>query len=306
MEQLEGVEALASIEPDRVVWIDLEVPDDHEVQAAERFIGSELMTPGDAAEIESSSRYYEEPPLEIQLNAHFLQPGEKGWKPEPVTFALRGNVLVTRRRGPLRSFTELARRRKANPQAVWTAHDTFITLFDLRIDYDADLVEQMGRDIAQLNKEVNLGATVNKALLLRMDEMLDKAMVLRANIVDKQRTMSAVLKNEGFPITHRTGVRTLLKDIDSLLEHIAFGFERLEFLQNTAMGLLNIDQNRVIKIFTIVTLAFMPPMLIASIYGMNFPHMPGLQRDWGYAMALGLMVLSSGGALLYLKRKGWL
>lgn len=304
MVQHEGVAALSGI-TDPVIWIDLVGPEEQEVKAVEAFIGSELMTPKDAAEIESSSRYYEEPPNEIQLNAFFLQPAEKGWRPEPVTFALRNEILVTRRNGPLRSFTELDRRRKANPQASWSAYDTFISIFDLRIDYDADLVEQMGRDIAQLNKEISLDRTVNKVQLLRIDEMLDKAMILRANIVDKQRTLAAMLKSEGFPASHHGRLRTLLKDIDSLLEHISFGFERLEFLQNTAMALVNIDQNKVIKLFTIATVAFMPPMLIASIYGMNFRHMPELEPAWGYPFALGLMVMSAGATLLYFKRKGW-
>ncbi|MBK6540943.1 MAG: magnesium and cobalt transport protein CorA [Flavobacteriales bacterium] len=306
MVELTSADALRSIPVPDVVWIDLEGPTELEVKATETFIGTELMTPTEAAEIESSSRYFEEPPAEFHLNTHFLQPGEHGWRPEPVTFAMRNQVLVTRRSGPLRSFTELARRRKLSAHAEWTGYDTFLSLFDLRIDEDADLVEQLSRDIIVLNKDLNLNTTVGKDLLLRIDELLDKAMVLRANIVDKQRTLSAVLKSEGFPTDHHHGVHTLLKDIDSLLEHITFGFERLEFLQNTALGLVNIDQNKVIKIFTVATLIFMPPTLIASIYGMNFRHMPELHHDLGYPLSIALMVLSSGGALLVFRRKGWL
>ena len=138
MEHQEGAEALERIERERIVWIDLVSPEEQEVKAVEAFIGSELMTPTDAAEIESSSRFYDDQ-LEIQLNAHFLQPADKGLRPEAVTFALRNNVLITRRNGPLRSFTELDRRRKAYPNQTWTGYDTFISLFDLRIDFDQHL-----------------------------------------------------------------------------------------------------------------------------------------------------------------------
>ncbi|MBK7270941.1 MAG: hypothetical protein IPI07_16015 [Flavobacteriales bacterium] len=204
MVELTSADALRSIPVPDVVWIDLEGPTELEVKATETFIGTELMTPTEAAEIESSSSYFEEPPAEFHLNTHFLQPGEHGWRPEPVTFAMRNQVLVTRRSGPLHSFTELARRRKLSAHAEWTGYDTFLSLFDLRIDEDADLVEQLSRDIIVLNKDLNLNTTVGKDLLLRIDELLDKAMVLRANIVDKQRTLSAVLKSEGFPTDHTT------------------------------------------------------------------------------------------------------
>ena len=263
------------------------------------------MTPKDAAEIESSSRFYEDQ-NEIQLNAHFLQPADIGWRPEPVTFVLRDEILVTRRNGILRSFVELERRRKSSATGTYSAYENFLAIFDVRIDLDADIVEQMGRDIVQLNKLVNLDTTVSRDLLIRIDAMLDEAMVLRTNIVDKQRTLASVLKSERFPSTFRSGIRTLLRDIASILEHISFGFERLEFLQNTAMGLANIEQNKVIKIFTVATVAFMPPTLIASIYGMNFLHMPELEPRWGYPFALALMLISSGITLFYFKRKRWL
>jgi magnesium transporter len=97
-----------------------------------------------------------------------------------------------------------------------------------------------------------------------------------------------------------------MKDISSLLQHIEFGFDRLEYLQNTFLGLVNLEQNKVIKIFTVVTVAFMPPTLIASIYGMNFAHMPELSQPWGYPLAVILMLLSSLAFLWYFRRRKWL
>ena len=305
-QRLEGTEGLSTAARAEVVWIDLVAPDPQEVRAVEAYIGSELMTRSDAAEIESTSRFYEDH-AEMQLNANFLKPAmDGGWDAQPVSFALRDGILVTRRDTQLKSFTEMERRRRSNTQGIGPASEIFLNIFEVRIDLDADITEQMGREIVVLSKYLKVDSVVGKDLLIRIDELLDRAMLLRENIVDKQRSLAAVLKSERFPTAHRHAIRLLLRDIDSLLEHLTFGFERLEFLQNTAMGLVNIDQNKVIKIFTVATVVFMPPTLIASIYGMNFDVMPELQWTGGYPFALALMLVSSGITLYYFKRKGWL
>jgi magnesium transporter len=301
----EGVAGLAALRPADVRWIDLLDAYPEEVIAVEGFIGSQLMTSAEAEEIESSSRFYEDG-QEIQLNSFFLQPDEEGWSARPVTIALRNDMLITRRTVKLRSFSELERRWRNMIGGTGTAHELFLMLVDIRIDLDADLIESLGREVSQLNKDLKLDGQADRALLLRIDRMLDDAMMMRENIVDKQRTLASVLKSERFPATHRPAVRSLLRDIESILEHIRFGFERLEFLQNTAMGLVSIEQNKVIKIFTVATVVFMPPTLIASVYGMNFDLMPELKWMLGYPFALGLMAVSSGATLYYFKRKGWL
>src|SRR5690606_32637047 len=109
-----------------------------------------------------------------------------------------------------------------------------------------------------------------------------------------------------FPKDKMDLLRIMIKDISSLLEHNKFAFERLEFLQDTFMGLINIEQNRIIKIFTVATVAFMPPTLIASIYGMNVTTMPELNWSYGYVTAIFLMLVSSFGTIIYFKKKKWL
>jgi magnesium transporter len=131
-------------------------------------------------------------------------------------------------------------------------------------------------------------------------------MMLRENIIDKQRMISALMRSSTFPEEYMGVLRLMIKDISSLLEHNKFAFERLEYLQDTFLGLINIEQNRIIKIFTVATVAFMPPTLIASIYGMNFKSMPELQWELGYAVAIVLMILSSFGTLIYFRKKRWL
>ena len=117
-------------------------------------------------------------------------------------------------------------------------------------------------------------------------------MMLRENFVEKQRILSSILKSHFFPKENYENMRVMIKDVGSLLDHVAFNFERLEYMQNTFLGLIDIEQNRIIKIFTVVTVIFMPPTLIASIYGMNFKWMPELTEPWGYPLALLFMVFS--------------
>ena len=131
-------------------------------------------------------------------------------------------------------------------------------------------------------------------------------MALRENIFDKQRVISSMLRSDKFEKLEQDKLRIIIKDINSLLEHTAFNFERLEYLQDTLLGLINIEQNKIIKIFTVASVIFMPPTLIASIYGMNFQIMPELEWEMGYVFALILMVLSSATTLFVFRRKGWL
>lgn len=124
-------------------------------------------------------------------------------------------------------------------------------------------------------------------------------MSIRENIVDKQRVVSNMLKSQLFPKELKPKLTIILKDINSLFEHTRFSFDRLEYLQDTLLGLVNIQQNKIIKMFTIVSVIFMPPTLIASIYGMNFNFMPELDWEYGYLFSIGLMIACVLGILLF-------
>jgi len=129
---------------------------------------------------------------------------------------------------------------------------------------------------------------------------------LRESVIDKQRLVSAFLKSELLPKENIEKLRILIKDISSLIDYSKFNFERLEYLQDTFLGLVNMEQNKIIKIFTVVSVIFLPPTLIASIYGMNFKVMPELSWKLGYPISLVLMVASSIGTLWFFKKKNWL
>lgn len=131
-------------------------------------------------------------------------------------------------------------------------------------------------------------------------------MLMRENIIDKQRVISSMLRSEFISDELQPRLTIIIKDINSLIEHIKFSFDRLDYLQDAFLGYVNIEQNKIIKIFTIVSVIFMPPTLIASIYGMNFLFMPELDKKWGYPIALLLMVLSSLIILFYFRKRKWL
>lgn len=131
-------------------------------------------------------------------------------------------------------------------------------------------------------------------------------MMLRQNLLDKQRMVSAMLRSESFPKDCYERLRMIIKDVNSLMDHTSFSFDRLDFLQDTFLGLINIEQNKIIKIFTVASVVFLPPTLIASVYGMNFDLLPELHWKYGYVFAIVMMVFSSLITLWIFRRKGWL
>jgi magnesium transporter len=179
-------------------------------------------------------------------------------------------------------------------------------VFETRVDMDADLIEAIARDTNSISSELNLNRNMREDILFSIAQFQETTMLLRENIIDKQRVISAMLKSEFFPPECNQRLRIIIKDINSLLYHSEFGFERLEYLQNTFLGLLNIEQNKIIKIFTVASVVFMPPTLIASLYGMNFKIMPELNWDFGYPFAILLMVLSVAITLGIFRSKKWI
>ena len=180
-----------------------------------------------------------------------------------------------------------------------------MAILEARTDFDADLMESVSKFVAEISKKINYENKLDEKLLTKINESQDLTMSLREALFDKQRVLSSLLRNEDLMLDSYNRLRIIIKD-NSLIEHANFNFTRLEYLQNYFLGLLNIEQNKVIKTFTVVSLVFMPPTLIASIYGMNFDFMPELNSKFGYPVALGLMFISSIIPLAIFKRKKWL
>jgi magnesium transporter len=283
------------------VWIDLNDPLGKEKRAIEAFLNTELQTRAQAEEIESSSRYSENDDI-VYGNTNFLLSQGDGYVEEPVSFTICGGILIISRNTDLRTLTEVGRKIMNSHSLYITGYHLLISILENRIDLDADMIEGIAKEITQLTRKVVINQ-VEKETLVYLSQLQENIMIIRENIIDKQRTLSSILKSNLFPSDIQAKVTVMINDVNSLLNHADFGFERLEYLQNTVLGLINVEQNKIIKIFTITSVVFMPPTLIASIYGMNFTIMPETQWKFGYLFSVVLMILSAGITLYIFKRK---
>ncbi len=291
---------------DPILWVDLQSPSEEEKKRVETTFGIEFFTQQEAAEIESSSRYFEDSEG-FEANTAFLVHEDKTYKTKQVSFILRNNTLFTLREADLQSFAETVRKLKTFQKG--SSHKAFqiwLLLIESQTDLDADFIEYLTRVTNTVSRRLVKERSIQEETLLRITQLQEYTILIRESIVDKQRLVSSLLRSVQVAKTERGRLRIIFKDISSLLQHTQFSFERLEYLQNTFLGLVNIEQNQVIKIFTVVTVIFLPPTLIASIYGMNFEYMPELKWLMGYPFALGLMVFSSLVFLWFFRRKNWL
>jgi len=299
------VKRLAEIDYEDLLWIDLASPLPEEKQAVEDFFSIKLQTRQQSEEIESSSQYSETETL-IIANSNFLIQQNDEFITEPVSFVLKDGILISLRNIELKAFADTIRKFYINYKAFPTGYHILIALFETRIDLDADMVESTAKEIAQLSRKITIADDLDEELILAISKLQENTMLIRENFIDKQRVISGILKSERFPNDTYPKLTIIIKDIGSLINHTDFGFERLEYLQNTFLGLINIEQNKIIKIFTVVSVVFMPPTLIASLYGMNFKVFPELNWQYGYPFALGIMVLSSILTLFIFKKRKWL
>ena len=221
---------------------------------------------------------------------------------EAVSFTLVDNVLATLRDVPLRSFTDLQRKMMALPRLFPNGYWVFVSIMDQRVDLDADMIELMSKEIAQYSRRINQQEDINEDFLLDINQLQDNTMLVRENIVDKQRLISNMMKSDKLPSELEPRFNVLLQDISSLINHSNFSFERLEYLQDTVVGLINLDQNRIMKIFTLISLLLMPPTLVASFFGMNV-KLPLAGNEWSWLIIIAVMVLSLGLILLLFKRR---
>jgi magnesium Mg(2+) and cobalt Co(2+) transport protein (corA) len=295
-----SIDFLKQIPEEQILWIDLNDVDEEIESKLEDFLKIYIQEEEEMIEIETSSRYIETRDT-LVVNANFLL---GTYDKNPVSFILKNNILISVRNEDLSSFTETVKKIFANPHNYPTGYHVFMTIFETRIEFDADMIENITQGITNMSNSIQ---DANEDALIEIKNLQEKTMMFRENIIDKQRAVSNMIRSNLVPDDLRSRLTILIKDINSLLEHIRFSFDRLDYLQDTFLGLLNIEQNKIIKIFTIISVIFMPPTLIASIYGMNFPGMPEIEWGWkGYVFSLSLMILSSMVILIFFKRKKYL
>ena len=260
---------LSKMNRDDVLWIDILSPSGEEKHTVDDFLGEEIQSRAQAEEIESSSRFSETEDA-IFANTNFLMPGPEDYSMEAVSYYPNGYTV-------------------------------FASIMEQRVDLDADMIELMSKEVSQYSKRINQQEDIDEDFLLDINQLQENTMLVRENIVDKQRLISNMLRSDKYPKELHRRFSVLLQDINSLINHTNFGFERLEYLQDTVVGLINLDQNKIMKIFTLVSVLLMPPTLVASFYGMNVP-LPLMDKGGMWLLLLGIMVLTVA-LVIYLFKK---
>jgi len=203
-------------------------------------------------------------------------------------------------------FGDFIRKLTLNPSHFTSGAWVMGGILEMRIEDDADTLEAVSREIATIARLNPGNFDDTKKFLSYIAEFEATNITIRENLTDKQRVLSSLLKTGKIPGALKSDFSIMIKDVNSLIISANFNFERLDYLQNLFLNFLSIEQNKVIKIFTVMSVIFLPPTLIASIYGMNFQYMPELSQRFGYPMALCMIVISAILPLYIFKKKGWL
>ncbi|MDR0370426.1 MAG: magnesium/cobalt transporter CorA [Prevotellaceae bacterium] len=297
------IETLKKVDLKNIIWIDLNDVSDEIEDELEQFLKIYIQEDEEIEEIEMSSRFIQTDDS-IVANSNFLQ---QNYELEPISFILKNGILVSVRDAELISFNDTIKKIYANTRNFPTGYHVLVAIFETRVEYDADMIEDITDEITRLSKSMNSsGDSMDESILIDIKDLQEKVMILRQNIMDKQRVVSNLLKSDFFPPELQPRWTMIIKDINSLFEYTRFGFDRLDYLQDTFLGLVNLHQSKIIKIFTVVSVIFMPPTLIASIYGMNFRAMPELDWRYGYIFSILLMLASAIIVLYFFKKKKWL
>jgi magnesium transporter len=293
--------------PEDAIWIDLHEPTVEEEQAVEAAAGLELPTREEMAAIEPSSRLYQEAGATF-MTATLLARSEDIPTAAPVTFVLAKGLLITIRYDELRAFSVFAERAPASDLGSGTA--ALLGLLDALVERLADLLEDTSSAVEQASFSVfhRPPAGDFRPVLTELARGQSMASMVRRSLMSLARLMSyANLAQEiATDPDCAAHLKSLQSDAQSLTEHAGFQSGHISFLLDAALGLINIEQNGIIKFFSVVAVVFLPPTLCASIWGMNFHHMPELDWPLGYPMAVAMMIASAVLPLWWFKKRGWL
>jgi magnesium transporter len=315
-EEIESLEELSRFQP---IWVDLESPTPEEKRWVKQYYG--LSIPEDAMDedIEESARFYEEDNGDLHIRSDFLLAGGGDDEPRTVRVAFVLNLLNSslKSHGVLFSihdedvpvFRLLRLRARRAPGLIEDAKEVLLKLFDADAEYSADTLEGIYDELEKVSKQVLSGEVTDtlagEALeaIARQEDLNGR---IRRNMMDTRRAVSFMMRSRMLSSGQFEEARQILRDIESLDNHTAFLFDKINFLMDATVGFININQNKIIKIFSVASVALLPPTLIASIYGMNFRFMPELDWGAGYPFALALMVASALGPMWYFRKRGWL
>ncbi len=313
-EEIESLEELTRFQP---IWVDLENPTVEEKRWIKQHYG--LSIPEDAMDedIEESARFYEEDNGDLHIRSDFLIDDNEQPRSVRVAFILNLTNSDLKSKGVLFSihdedvpvFRLLRMRARRAPGLIEDAKEVLLALFDGDAEYSADTLENIYDELEKVSKQVLAGDVTDTragevlGAIARQEDLNGR---IRRNVMDTRRAVSFMMRSKMLNSNQFEEARQILRDIESLDSHTAFLFDKINFLMDATVGFININQNKIIKIFSVASVALLPPTLIASIYGMNFQFMPELAQTWGYPYALALMVASALVPMWYFRKRGWL
>jgi magnesium transporter len=314
-EEIESLEELSRFQP---IWVDLESPTLEEKRWIKQYYG--LSIPEDAMDedIEESARFYEEDNGELHIRSDFLVADESDPRTVRVAFILNQHNAELKSRGVLFSihdedvpvFRLLRMRARRAPGLIEDAKEVLLKLFDADAEYSADTLEDIYVDLEKVSRRVLAGnmtdALAGEVLgsIARHEDLNGR---IRRNMMDTRRALSFMMRSKMLNAEQFEEARQIHRDIDSLDSHTAFLFDKINFLMDATVGFININQNKIIKIFSVASVALLPPTLVASIYGMNmkFPELEFL-GSWSYPYVVAMMAASALVPMWYFYKRGWL
>lgn len=290
------------------LWVDLVEPEESERDRVQLELGQSLATRPELEDIESSARFFED---EDGLHIHsffFFEDADDHAGNSTVAFTIREGRLYTLRERELPAFRLYRMRARKQLMMDGNPFELLLDLFETKIEQLADEIENIYSDLEKLSRVIMEGrqGAEYDAALSTLAEQEDIGWKVRLCLMDTQRALNFLLRKARLPVSQLEQAREILRDIESLLPHNESLFQKVNFLMQAAMGFISIEQNRIIKIFSVVSVVFLPPTLVASSYGMNFEFMPELTWSFGYPSAIVLMMLAGLAPYLYFKRRNWL
>lgn len=296
--------------PQNILWVDLLHPSPEEIAFISSEFNLNFPTKEEREEIELSAKYWEDNAT-ITINAHFLIKEEQEnikLGTEIVTFVTAKHILFTIRYNEFKTFEEIQTRILASPKNFEDGFDIIDKMFEVRVEKDADLLEWVDKEARRL--KISLLEKKDEysydKMLKDISSLQELDMRVRDSLFDKRRAMTSLLKSDKIDKDIKQNLTIVLKDLNSLVEFSVSQLNILDNIQTILVSQINIEQNKIIKLFTVATVAMMPPTLIGTIYGMNFKFMPELQFHYSYPITLGVMIVSIILPVVIFKKKGWL
>ncbi|NUU02071.1 magnesium/cobalt transporter CorA [Herbaspirillum robiniae] len=305
-----NIDSRADLEQATPVWVDLTEPNDEERAWVKSIYGVTLPDEDEFSDIEASARYFEAENGDLHLRTDFLFEGDDDASSTmTVAFILARNILFSVHAEDLPVFRLVRMRARSRPGSIGDYRDVLLDLYETDAEYSADALEGIYQKLeavstSVLKKSLSDQAAAEVLNTIAHEEDLNGR--IRRNMMDTRRAVSFLMRGRLLSSEQFEDARQILRDIESLDGHTAFLFDKINFLMDATVGFININQNKIIKIFSVASVAFLPPTLIASIYGMNFKWMPELEWPIGYPIAILMMVGSAIAPFWYFRRRGWL